>query len=102
MCVFVYVCMCVCIGRATQCFIFRGLAASSKQTVFPFQLLLYEETKGAEYLNSVKSFMTQCMPGGTVNYTPCGLVSRSEWGTNRYAGKCINRGQLGSFIVVQY
>ena len=50
------------------------------------QLLLYEETQDERYEANVNHFMTEYMPGGTLPYTPCGLVFRDKWGSNRYAG----------------
>nr|BBJ26607.1 GH9 cellulase [Xylophaga rikuzenica] len=48
-------------------------------------LLLYEATEEDIYLQATKDFMDFVMPGGNVSYTPCGLVFRNQWGSNRFA-----------------
>ncbi|KAL3861625.1 hypothetical protein ACJMK2_007650 [Sinanodonta woodiana] len=49
-------------------------------------LLLYEITQDASYKNDVIGFIRSYKPGGGINYTPCGLAYRDQWGANRYAG----------------
>ncbi|KAK3581339.1 hypothetical protein CHS0354_016183 [Potamilus streckersoni] len=48
-------------------------------------LLLYEITQDNSYRNDVMTFVRSYKPGGGVNYTPCGLAFRDQWGANRYA-----------------
>lgn len=50
------------------------------------QMLLYEITKEDKYKNDVSAFVRSYMPGGSVGYTPCGLVFANDWGSLRYAG----------------
>ncbi|XP_025102664.1 uncharacterized protein LOC112569160 [Pomacea canaliculata] len=49
------------------------------------QLLLYEETGDRSYKDVVVQFMDSYMPD-QMDYTPCGMAFRNEWGSNRYAG----------------
>ncbi|XP_067659684.1 uncharacterized protein [Haliotis asinina] len=49
------------------------------------QMLLYEVTKDNKYSTMVEAFLQDFMPGGTVPYTPCGLVFRDKWGPFSYA-----------------
>nr|BBJ26605.1 GH9 cellulase [Xylophaga rikuzenica] len=48
-------------------------------------LLLYEATQDEQYLDSTKAFLSERMPGGTMPYTPCGLVYIDDWGAARLA-----------------
>ncbi|KAK3581344.1 hypothetical protein CHS0354_016188 [Potamilus streckersoni] len=48
-------------------------------------LLLYEITKDPSYKSEVINFVKSYKPGGGIQYTPCGLAFRNEWGPNRYA-----------------
>ncbi|XP_076086712.1 uncharacterized protein LOC143057299 isoform X2 [Mytilus galloprovincialis] len=50
------------------------------------QLLLWEATQDNQYKAPVEAFVNSYKPGGGVPYTPCGLVYRDKWGSNRYAG----------------
>ena len=61
-------------------------AENIRLSLFILQLLLYEETKGAQYSRDVTAFVRQYMQGGSVPHTPCGLAYRDQWGANRYAG----------------
>ncbi|KAJ8307306.1 hypothetical protein KUTeg_015390 [Tegillarca granosa] len=54
-------------------------------------MLLYEITKEDKYKNDVSAFVRSYMPGGSVGYTPCGLVFANDWGSLRYAGIHIYR-----------
>lgn len=48
-------------------------------------VLLYEITQETKYKSAVENFVTSYMPGGSVQYTPCGLAWRLEWGSLRYS-----------------
>ncbi|CAL1532027.1 unnamed protein product [Lymnaea stagnalis] len=49
------------------------------------QALLYGVTKEAQYQTPVVNFFNAWLPGGSVQYTPCGLAWRDQWGATRYA-----------------
>ncbi|CAG5120477.1 unnamed protein product, partial [Candidula unifasciata] len=50
------------------------------------QALLYEATKDNYYKNAVDSYFTyNWLPGGGIDYTPCGLAWRDKWGSLRAA-----------------
>ncbi|XP_062584515.1 endoglucanase A-like [Saccostrea cucullata] len=49
------------------------------------QILLYITTKKPVYKSRTETFVTSYMPGGSLNYTKCGLAFRLEWGSLRYS-----------------
>jgi hypothetical protein len=55
------------------------------------QLFLYEETHEQRYKQDVEGYMHDWMPGGSLPYTPCGLVFRDKWGSVRLAGNSYQR-----------
>ncbi|KAH9505663.1 hypothetical protein Btru_055446 [Bulinus truncatus] len=46
-------------------------------------LLLYEETGESQYESALLNYLNTWLPGGTVDYTPCGLAWRFKWGSLR-------------------
>lgn len=60
-----------------------GLSWDDKQ--ISCQILLWELTGDTRYKTSVQNFLHSYMPGGTVPYTPCGLVFRAKWGSLAFA-----------------
>merc|ERR1712179_660060 len=63
-----------------------GWALSWDDKIIACQLLLFEVTQDAKYKTAVQGFLRDYMPGGSLPYTPCGLVFRNDWGSLRYAG----------------
>lgn len=61
-----------------------GWAYSWDDKKIACQILLYEETKAAQYKDTIQGFFNTWMNGG-VQQTPCGLAWRDTWGSNRYA-----------------
>ncbi|KAK3581341.1 hypothetical protein CHS0354_016185 [Potamilus streckersoni] len=55
--------------------------------------LLYEITKNVTYKNEIIHYVKDNKPGGTATYTPCGLLWKDQWGSNRYAAN-------GAFIAL--
>ncbi|XP_036363854.1 endoglucanase E-4-like [Octopus sinensis] len=49
-------------------------------------VLLYNLTRKAKYKRDLTQILQDWLPGGTLPYTPKGLVYRSSWGVLRYAG----------------
>lgn len=50
------------------------------------QAMLYEATRSDYYKNAVDSYFTyNWLPGGGIDYTPCGLAWRDKWGSLRAA-----------------
>ncbi|KAH9505673.1 hypothetical protein Btru_055476 [Bulinus truncatus] len=43
------------------------------------QQLLFEETHDNSYRSSITDYFNNWLPGGTVQYTPCGLAWRMKW-----------------------
>nr|XP_002742455.1 PREDICTED: endoglucanase-like [Saccoglossus kowalevskii] len=62
------------------------------------QLLLAELTgnSGYDYETDFKSFLNEWLPGGSIPYTPLGLVYRSEWGPLRYAANVAMLGLIAA------
>ncbi|KAL3861581.1 hypothetical protein ACJMK2_007607 [Sinanodonta woodiana] len=55
--------------------------------------LLYEITKDVSYKNEILNYVKDNRPGGTATYTPCGMLYRDQWGSNRYSAN-------GAFIAL--
>jgi len=53
---------------------------------FLLQILLYNATGKAQYLQDIEATFTDWMPGGSVPYSPKGMAFRLQWGALRYAG----------------
>ncbi|KAK0059960.1 endoglucanase A [Biomphalaria pfeifferi] len=62
-----------------------GLTLESKD--LSCQQLLFEETQDSTYRRSITDYFNNWLPGGTVQYTPCGLAWRMKWGPLGTAAK---------------
>ncbi|KAI8767238.1 endoglucanase, partial [Biomphalaria glabrata] len=62
-----------------------GLTLESKD--LSCQQLLFEETQDSTYRRSITDYFNKWLPGGTVQYTPCGLAWRMKWGPLGTAAK---------------